>query len=84
MRNYVIRGKTRIVNAWKLWLSTILPYRPLDGRRKVLEAEYSRGVWDYLSGVEELTRFSVVVGYCHYFHKNGSILEIGCGEGLLQ
>ena len=56
----------------------------MDGRRNVLEAEYARGTWDYLRGPEEVSRFSVVVGYCRYFNSQGSILEIGCGEGILQ
>lgn len=49
-----------------------------------MEAEYSSGAWDYLRGLDELARFSVVVGYCHHFKKIGTLLEIGCGEGILQ
>jgi SAM-dependent methyltransferase len=74
----------RVVNLCKRGLSALLPYRPMDGRRQALDAEYSNGLWDYLREVEELSRFSVVVGYCHHLKNRGSILEIGCGEGILQ
>jgi 2-polyprenyl-3-methyl-5-hydroxy-6-metoxy-1,4-benzoquinol methylase len=73
-----------MVNAAKRWLSTILPYRPMDGRKELLDAEYSSGAWDYLRELEELSRFSVVAGYCHHLKNKGSILEIGCGDGILQ
>jgi 2-polyprenyl-3-methyl-5-hydroxy-6-metoxy-1,4-benzoquinol methylase len=81
--NYSLVAK-RMVRMWKRWLSAILPYQPMNGAKKILDTEYSSGLWDYLRGVNELVRFSVVVGYCHYFKKGGAILEIGCGEGILQ
>jgi 2-polyprenyl-3-methyl-5-hydroxy-6-metoxy-1,4-benzoquinol methylase len=56
----------------------------MDGNKEVLEAEYTSGMWDYLRELNELARFSVVVGYCHFFKEKGAILEIGCGEGILQ
>jgi 2-polyprenyl-3-methyl-5-hydroxy-6-metoxy-1,4-benzoquinol methylase len=62
----------------------MLRYRPMDGGRELLDSEYSSGAWDYLRDVEELSRFSVVAGYCHHLKEQGSILEIGCGEGVLQ
>ncbi|RRB00795.1 class I SAM-dependent methyltransferase [Larkinella rosea] len=47
--------------------------------------QYDKGLWDGLKGLDELARFSVIVGYIKYL-KPGQpeILEIGCGEGLLQ
>jgi 2-polyprenyl-3-methyl-5-hydroxy-6-metoxy-1,4-benzoquinol methylase len=56
----------------------------MDRTKDVLDAEYMAGRWDYLRSLNELARFSVVVGYCHYLKEAGSILEIGCGEGILQ
>jgi 2-polyprenyl-3-methyl-5-hydroxy-6-metoxy-1,4-benzoquinol methylase len=56
----------------------------MKGGRELLNTEYARGDWDYLRNLHELSRFSVVVGYCHYFHPGGKILEIGCGDGILQ
>lgn len=56
----------------------------MAGGRELLETEYVSGAWDYLRGLDELARFSVVMGYCHHFKEKGKILEIGCGEGILQ
>jgi 2-polyprenyl-3-methyl-5-hydroxy-6-metoxy-1,4-benzoquinol methylase len=56
----------------------------MKGGRELLNTEYARGDWDYLRSLHELSRFSVVAGYCHYFHPGGKILEVGCGEGILQ
>lgn len=61
-------------------------------KRKVLRInrdrwnyQYNKGLWDGLKALDELARFSVIVGYVKYL-KPGQpeILEIGCGEGLLQ
>ncbi|TAE29605.1 MAG: class I SAM-dependent methyltransferase [Cytophagales bacterium] len=47
--------------------------------------QYGKGLWDGLKAMDELARFSVIVGYVKFL-KPGQpdILEIGCGEGLLQ
>ncbi|RPJ59123.1 MAG: class I SAM-dependent methyltransferase [Acidobacteria bacterium] len=73
-----------VVTKSRRWLSSILPYQPMDGRKETLEAEYRGGTWDYLRQKHELSRFSVVVGYCHHFKPGAAILEVGCGEGILQ
>jgi 2-polyprenyl-3-methyl-5-hydroxy-6-metoxy-1,4-benzoquinol methylase len=70
-------------NAVKRLASLVGPYRPMSGGRQWLDAEYARGEWDYLRGPSELARFSIVAGYCRHYKPHGSILEIGCGEGLL-
>ncbi|MEA2562768.1 MAG: hypothetical protein QOH06_4272 [Acidobacteriota bacterium] len=65
-------------------LSLVLPYQKMRGGREKMDSDYARGKWDYLRGIEELGRFSVLVGYCHFLKPGGRILEIGCGEGILQ
>lgn len=45
---------------------------------------YASGRWAYLDQLDELSHYSVLVGYCQFFYPKGSILEVGCGEGLLQ
>jgi len=61
-------------------------------KRKVLRInrdrwnyQYDKGLWDGLRGLDELARFSVIIGYIKFL-KPGQpdILEIGCGEGFLQ
>ena len=45
---------------------------------------YSNRMWDYLYQLGELARYSVIVGYCQYFKSTAKVLDIGCGEGILQ
>jgi 2-polyprenyl-3-methyl-5-hydroxy-6-metoxy-1,4-benzoquinol methylase len=48
------------------------------------DEEYESGRWDFLGNLEELCRFSIVVGYCAYLKPDGFILELGCGPGILM
>lgn len=61
-------------------------------KRKILRIDrdrwnyqYDKGLWNGLRALDELARFSVIVGYVKFL-KPGQpeVLEIGCGEGLLQ
>jgi 2-polyprenyl-3-methyl-5-hydroxy-6-metoxy-1,4-benzoquinol methylase len=45
--------------------------------------QYEKGGWDYLAGVHQLPRYSVLAGYLDYFDCR-SILDVGCGAGLLR
>jgi 2-polyprenyl-3-methyl-5-hydroxy-6-metoxy-1,4-benzoquinol methylase len=44
----------------------------------------TNGRWDYLENLSELARFSIVVGYCAFLKPKSSILEVGCGSGILM
>lgn len=48
------------------------------------EEQYAKGEWAWLRRIDELGHHSVLAGYFHYLKPGGSILDIGCGEGLLQ
>lgn len=73
------RAVAAVRRAW----SRVRPYEPMRGGRATLDAEYAAGNWDYLRALSELSRFSVIAGYCQQLKPGGSILEVGCGEGLL-
>ena len=47
------------------------------------DAEYGNGGWDHLRGLEEVCRYSVITGYIRFFKPGASVLDLGCGEGLL-
>lgn len=66
------------------WLFKILPYRPLQVAEEEWETHYSSERWEFLKEVGQLAHYSVIVGYCCYFKQPGTILDIGCGEGILQ
>ncbi|MFN4145378.1 MAG: class I SAM-dependent methyltransferase [Runella sp.] len=46
--------------------------------------QYNLGRWESLGDINELSRFSVIVGYTQFLKPNAKILEIGAGEGYLQ
>jgi 2-polyprenyl-3-methyl-5-hydroxy-6-metoxy-1,4-benzoquinol methylase len=73
-----------MIRAVRRGLSLVLPYRKMRGGREKMDSDYAHGKWDYLRGIDELGRFSILVGYCHFLKPGGRILEIGCGEGILQ
>jgi 2-polyprenyl-3-methyl-5-hydroxy-6-metoxy-1,4-benzoquinol methylase len=78
---------TRLMNKW---LSPVMPLIPVpqalarelllrDNRR-----EHQDSGWARLRSVAELGRYSVIRGWCQHFAPEGAILDVGCGEGILQ
>jgi 2-polyprenyl-3-methyl-5-hydroxy-6-metoxy-1,4-benzoquinol methylase len=59
-------------------------YRPEVIRPQDWESGYASGRWSYMTGVPQLGRYSVIVGYYGFFKPGGSVLDVGCGEGILQ
>lgn len=55
-------------------------------RRKLRwDKQYRKGRWDSLRTNKELSRYSTIVGYLTILGKaNPSILDLGCGEGVLN
>ena len=48
------------------------------------EHEYGGDRWSYLAGLDEAAHYSVIVGYYALLQPGGSVLDVGCGEGILQ
>lgn len=48
------------------------------------ECQFKNGEWDYIKQLDELAHYSIIAGYFQYMKQGGSILDVGCGEGLLQ
>jgi 2-polyprenyl-3-methyl-5-hydroxy-6-metoxy-1,4-benzoquinol methylase len=65
-------------------LLTFIKSRLIKGSPERLDLKYKTGFWDSLRRVEELAHYSIVAGYLQFLKKGGTILDIGCGEGLLQ
>ena len=51
--------------------------------KEVWEAQYAGAKWAYLADLEEQTRYDVIAGYIQLLKPGGSILDVGCGNGLL-
>jgi 2-polyprenyl-3-methyl-5-hydroxy-6-metoxy-1,4-benzoquinol methylase len=46
--------------------------------------EYAEGGWDWLRNLDELAHHCVLAGYVAYLKPGGSVLDVGCGEGVFQ
>lgn len=68
--------------AQALWAS--LPHRHREITRSVWDEQYASGAWDYLHSVREAARYGLIVGYCRNLSSCPAVLDVGCGDGLLQ
>ncbi len=48
------------------------------------EREYGRGDWNYLHGLDQWPRYVILAGYLTYLRPGAEILDVGCGDGVLQ
>jgi SAM-dependent methyltransferase len=62
----------------------IRPYRKPEISQEQWEKEYRDGCWRRLQDARELAHYSVITGYYTYYRPGGSLLDVGCGEGVLQ
>lgn len=46
--------------------------------------QYGRGRWDFLGGIEEMAHYAVIVGYATLLKPHSSVLDVGCGAGVLH
>ena len=60
------------------------PYRKTEVSRKRWEQDYSEGKWQYLDNVRQLGHYSLIIGYYMYYRPHSSVLDVGCGHGVLQ
>lgn len=51
--------------------------------KETWEAEYQTGKWNYLRNDDELPRYAILAGYLNERCSGGSILDLGCGDGVL-
>lgn len=56
---------------------------PAVPSREVWESQYEKGQWTRLNDLSEQAHNGVVLSYIAYLRPEGSVLEIGCGEGTL-
>ncbi|RZK52941.1 MAG: hypothetical protein EOO91_18490, partial [Pedobacter sp.] len=47
------------------------------------EQQFAKGDWRYLQGKDEAGHYETIVQMYKSLSKNGSILDIGCGEAVL-
>ena len=61
-----------------------LPRRYREISRSSWDEQYAAGAWDYLHSSREAARYALIVGYCRYLSSCGAVLDVGCGDGLVQ
>jgi 2-polyprenyl-3-methyl-5-hydroxy-6-metoxy-1,4-benzoquinol methylase len=92
LRRYARRRYARRVaewaDAWGRRLG-VLPYRPERRTSAQWSAEYDAGALDYYGRLDELARYSVIVGYVGWLvaeapPSSSTLLDVGCGSGLLR
>lgn len=67
------------VHAWEL--ATGRGDAPVSA--ETWDAQYRAGGWTFMRRLDEVARYSVIAGYLHHLRPGGSVLDVGCGEGLL-
>jgi 2-polyprenyl-3-methyl-5-hydroxy-6-metoxy-1,4-benzoquinol methylase len=83
IRSSLRRASVEAANRWSKLLSRLKPYEPMSQGKELLDAQYARAEWDYLRSIGETPRFGIVSSYCRVLASGGSVLEIGCGDGIL-
>ena len=57
-------------------------YRPQQVSAETWDREYRDGQWEYLRKMDSLAGLVSILGYCQFLNP-ASILDAGCGKGLL-
>jgi 2-polyprenyl-3-methyl-5-hydroxy-6-metoxy-1,4-benzoquinol methylase len=47
------------------------------------DATFRSGYWDYLSSIGQMPRYALIAGYVRKFKRHGTVLDAGCGQGVL-
>lgn len=47
------------------------------------DEQYRTGKWRYLESLDQMAHYAVIAGYVRRLCPSGTILELGCGTGLL-
>jgi SAM-dependent methyltransferase len=55
--------------------------RPIS--KAAWEAKHTPKYWGFLSSVDEMAHYMVIVGYIHHLQASPRILDVGCGPGRL-
>lgn len=78
-----LRGLKAIAFQPIRWLASLLPYGHNAVTREQWQQEYANGRWDYLGQMDQMARYSVLTGYYQQLKPGGSVLDLGCGDGIL-
>jgi SAM-dependent methyltransferase len=77
-------ARATIPNCVRARISELIRGRLLPYRRRDWDAEYDNGSWSRLESACELVRYSAIIGFYTHYWQGGTVLDIGCGAGVLQ
>lgn len=72
------------IGSWAQRLLRIVHYRPEQWAVSDWDRAYSSGQLAYFGDMDELARYSILTGYVRNLGWPPSIVDIGCGGGLLR
>ena len=87
MRGRSIAAALRRPSSWVRRVADrrgLLPYRSEPWTPEQWRAGYTSGHLDYFAGIDELPRYSLLLGYLVFLGGQPEILDVGCGQGLLR
>lgn len=70
----------------KVLLRRYIPVLGINNNRvpkSIWEQQYSDTTWDYLEGDDERGHYELITGFYRKYADGGSVLDIGCGKGVL-
>ncbi|OLQ74146.1 hypothetical protein BIT28_19925 [Photobacterium proteolyticum] len=68
----------------KEFIQTLLGMRGFQPEQTTWEEQYKNNQWNHLHQLDELAHYNVIRGYINFFKPNADILDVGCGEGVLN
>lgn len=75
---YIFLRENRVARAIGAFLGN-----PPVPSREMWESQYEKGHWERLNNLSEQAHNGVVLSYIAHLRPESSVLEIGCGEGIL-
>jgi 2-polyprenyl-6-hydroxyphenyl methylase/3-demethylubiquinone-9 3-methyltransferase len=72
------------IGSWAPRLLRIVHYRPEQWAVSEWDRAYSSGQLAYFGDMDELARYSILTGYVRHLGGQPTIVDIGCGGGLLR
>ncbi|MGI4734120.1 MAG: class I SAM-dependent methyltransferase [Janthinobacterium lividum] len=51
--------------------------------RKTWEEQFHGDAWSYLDSEEESARYYTIISFYEQFNREGTLLDVGCGKGVL-
>jgi SAM-dependent methyltransferase len=80
---FVFRRKIPFGTALDEWIYERERPNTVPDTADVWNTEYRTGRWRCLDGADELGRYMTLAGYVALFKPMGTVLDVGCGTGLL-